>query len=97
MADDPKVHDINEDALAEVYGSAEEQAQAEDVQREMLAAFHGAFSTEQGQECLQWMKRLWGGFTFDPDNARQDAFNQGQRHVVETIEQFLKQIDEGEA
>lgn len=97
MADDPKVHDHNEDALAEIHGSPEEQRAAEHQRKELVADFHATFSTEQGQRCLAWMRQFWGGFTFDPDNARQDAFNQGQRHVVESIEDLIKQANEGEA
>lgn len=98
--DDPQDHeqprDINADALDEVYGPDEQQQEQARIQRQMAADFHGAFSTEDGQRALVWMKRFWGGFTFDPENARQDAFNQGQRHVVETIENLVQQIDEGE-
>jgi len=94
VAEDPR--DPNAKALDELYGSDEAQREQERVRKEMLADFHAAFKSEAGERCLKWMRQMWGGFTFDPENARQDAFNQGQRHVVETIEQIIEQVDEGD-
>ena len=97
MDDQQKPRDLNAEAIAEIEGDPAERRAAEDASRKLADAFYNTFTSESGQAVLQYLRAAYRDqLAFDPANPYQTAFNEGQRHIVLTIDEFIQQVAEGE-
>lgn len=97
MDDQQKPRDINAEAFEEIHGSEQEQRAAADESRKLADAFYNAFASESGQMVLEYLRAAYRDqLSFDPANTHQTAFNEGQRHIVLTIDGFIQQVTEGD-